>query len=741
MAQPINTSIQATGLSAPNLGATSFVRQAPVNTAGLVAGNVTGVALGVKASGIQSNAQAIGQLSRTINTATQIGLELHKQGAVAGLTEEMNAEIDATRITQEDPALVQATIGGIDMAQQSLFKSQQGVSSELPEAFSKEAKVLQQSYQQGAIDAAGLRLRLLNITRKHINNNPGLTRELLNHSETVLKVSGVSSLRDTQQKIDNTAAKLFETQRKALTQEFDKHNIQYDMFQTSDPNYLMEKQQELNSKRAKIVSFENFSEQDKIQDIGNKRDADLFVKKHLPTLIEGGVNSFHMRAKDILESLQGNPELIPAQIDALRQEYITNVNQQLAPLVNMASPEAKLGYDRFTDSINSAADRVLKASKGDNLLEALTNQNKIDSARNEAAMRNQFNLEAIDYMAKNEVFNRFVLQSPETVDGVLRGLAAMTFKRSNDPYISGLMTNSNSSNPRMKDGVAAMVGMLEGDSDRPAFSNALQVFSEATKNGRVDQQQVFDFIDNFVEHFSTPSVGALARKDADKSDIMSLGELTGQYVNYLGNAIKNHSLGQNVSTQEIEGVGVQFRVAGNPSLERELNHLYGSKINKLTKVFMNVGGMSHGEAWNTIRNSHGAAFGLQLQGTGRSNETNPGNIKNVGGEGFQSFASPQEGVKAIAKQIGLYVSGQSKNVSGATPIPMDFLKVYNNAKEKGSATDSQYANNVARFSGIDLTQPLDSGDMVDLVYGITKAENVNSKLTRKDIRLALQGGE
>lgn len=743
MARPTDTSIQATGLSSPDLGATSFVQAAPVDTSGIVAGQGEAAALGMQAAGIHSDAASIQSLSRVIPGIVEAGLEAHKGLATKAMHEELNAEIDATRIAHENPELAMATVGGIDLAKQSLWNKMDGKSSQditaVEANFAKEAKVLQQAFTQGAMDASGLRMRLLNITRKHINNNPGLANQLLAHSEKVLAISGVSSLRDVRQKLDDSAAKAFEKQRDFLKKEASKHNVDFDVMDLDTPEKLGELQEKVNSKKRHISAFKNFEEEDKVREIGNKKDADAFAKKHLPTLLRGGVDAFHIDAQAILKSLEQNPEQIPNAIGALAQEYIDGVNEKIAPLANMSSPEAKMGYDRFVESIKSASDRVMKASKGENLLEALTNQNKIDAAKNEAGLRNEFNMEAVDFAAKNEIVNRWIMRHPDTIDRILKTTSAMVFARPDDPHLIKTMKSRTSNNPNTNDAVAIAQGYLEAG-DRPGFSQALKVYSDATKTGKLDQQEIFNFLDNFVEEFSNPSTGALARKTADKGDIIQLGELTGQYVNFVGNAIRNKMQGGNVQVNEIEGVGVNFKAPGNLKLERELNHIYASKINKLTKVFMNVGGLSHGEAWGMIRNSHGNAFGLQSSTAGKPNASNPGNLKVPGKNEFQSFANPEEGIRAVAKQISLYATGQSKNVNNPTPIPKDFLKIYNNQNEKGSATDSAYASNVSKFSGIDLSQPLDEADMVDLIYGIVKAENTNSPLTRKDVRAALAGG-
>lgn len=753
MARTTETSIQATGLSRPDTGAASFVRQAPVDTSGIVGSNISAQALGMQAAGIQTNAQAINSLAQVIPNIVNAGLEIHKQHAISELQEAHNVEIDNFLNSQKNPdvaKVAQENVATGDLAAKSLFsRMQQGTATvqqmeNVNAEFAQDTKALTKAVQQGVMQPSELRMRLLKITREHINRNPGLSNELINHAEKVLALSGISSLRDTKQKLDDSAAKAFEKQKDFLIKDAQNNKVPFDLLNLNTPNDLAVLQDDLNKKKRSMAAFSNFEQDEKIRTIGNSRDADTFMRKMGPDLMRGGVDSFHIDASELLKQNAQNPEQIPLLLGNLAQEYIGRATEQIGGVVNLASPEARLTYDRYVESINNAVARISKSAKGEDLIASLDNQVKTDSLLNEKALRSDINIEALNLAAKHPgLLDKWILRDDATMDRVIRTTSALLFDSPNDPSVLRSMKSKTSRNPGMNDAVAISQGFLEaGDVD--SFRKSLRIYNDATKSGQMTQAEVYDFMDNFVDTFSQRHMGDIARKSADKSDVIQMSELAGQYLTFVGNAINSKSQGQNVQAKEIEGVGVTYKAPGNPELERQLNHLYANKVNKMIKVFTNIGGLSHGEAWNLIKTNYGSQIGLSSETPGKrgQNENNPLNLKVPGENKFQAFPTKEAGIKASFSQLLKYNDGSSANVDRPLTTPLEMLRVWNNAAEKGSATDKQYASNVARFSGLDLSQdisPQDTDSWVDLLYGMAIAEGAKN-VTRKDIRQSISGG-
>lgn len=749
MARTTDTSIQSTGLGRPSLEASSFVQQAPVDTSGIVGSNVTATALGMQAAGIETGAKAINQLAQSIPGIVDAGLEVYKHNALSSLQEAQNAEIDSFLQSQNNPEIAQLAgenAASLDLASHSLWdklgKGQARIQDldAVQEAFNKEAETLSNAVKQGVMQPSALRMRLLAITREHVNRNPGLSNELINHAEKVLALSGVSSLQDTKQKLDNSAAKAFEQQKNFLLKEFSKHNVEVDIFQTSNPEYLAEKQDELNKKKRSMAAFNNIVDDEKLRGIKTQQQADQWAKQNGPKLLEGGLARFHVDAQGIMQAFAQDQNAIPGAIRDLANQYIAEAAENVGSAVSLASPEGRVFYDNYVKMISNVAESISQVQTGKDQVEVLNNQVKINSLLNEQKLRSSgINPEAFDFAAKYpEIANKWVINNPEIFDRLLRTTSALVFDGNHMDASLLQSMKSSTAEPGVNDAVSISKNLLTAGRNEE-FRKSLAIYKDATKMGNMSQAEVFSFFDSFTDAFSQRFMGEQARKGASKEDVINVNEMAGQYMEFLGRAMDSITQGKNVQAVEVPGVGVTYKVPGDPKLERQLQNDYAGRINRMVKTFANIGNMTQEQAWNFIKIPYAGILKLPQEG-GKPNASNPGNIKEVGGQGFQSFSSPQEGIKAIAKQISLYTSGKSQNVSGPTPIPKDFLKIYNNAKEKGSATDGQYATNVARFSGLDLNQPLDQDDMVDLVYGIVKAENVNSPLTRKDVRSAIQGG-
>ena len=108
---------------------------------------------------------------------------------------------------------------------------------------------------------------------------------------------------------------------------------------------------------------------------------------------------------------------------------------------------------------------------------------------------------------------------------------------------------------------------------------------------------------------------------------------------------------------------------------------------------------------------------------GKPSKSNPLNIKVPGKETFQHFATPEEGVLAASRQLERYALG--KTTGKKLETLEGILGVWNNEKEKGSASNEDYLETVVQHSGLkpgvklDMTNPK---TVAALIYGQSIAE-------------------
>lgn len=127
-------------------------------------------------------------------------------------------------------------------------------------------------------------------------------------------------------------------------------------------------------------------------------------------------------------------------------------------------------------------------------------------------------------------------------------------------------------------------------------------------------------------------------------------------------------------------------------------------------------------------------------GSGKPNDNNPLNLRYGGGsKKFREFPSLNDGLRSSAHQIYRYYTGATINKKLRTPAEITGL--WNNEKEKGSSSASNYLKAVVQHSGLNPNEKIDIDDVADvasLMYGMAKAENHKTKVTERQIRKALQ---
>lgn len=617
-----------TGLSKPNLGASSFVRQGVVDKSGLLLGQGQAAALGVTATAKRTEAVAIENLSKVIPSIVETGLEIHKGHALAALQEEQNKEIDDFLAMRQNPELAKTSAenaASLDLASHSLWdklgqgKATIGDLDANLEAFDKETQALRFANQQGVIQPSELQTRLLAITRKHINNNPGLSNELLTHAEKILSLSGVGSLRDTKMKLDNAASKAFEQQKTFVLKEASKHNVEVDVFRLEEPDYLMEVQEATNRRKRDIAAFKNITEDDQLNNIQNTQQANEYIKKNGAKLVRGALSTFHMDASEILQQNRDNPDEAVRQLQDLRNTIKDSIIEEIGSKIPLSSGEGKFHFDMAMQGIDSTIEKIKGDVSGKDKLEILTTQHNITEKLQQMAVQDKVNLPAWDAASRNPHISALLNRNPELIDPMARALTALISGNVSSPRVADVMKSRSLDSGRI-DGVSLAKAQLDGG-DSDGFMKSIKMFKDISKSGQMTSEDTFNFMDSFTDSFSQPAVGQQIRNTGSNEAITDLFSMGGQYLEYIGRAYDSKTQGKDVQTIEVPGVGIRYTVKGDAKLESELNDKYARRINRMIKTFANVGGWTHDQAFGQIKEAYVDVLnlgGLSKSGAGES---------------------------------------------------------------------------------------------------------------------------
>lgn len=761
-------------ISGVGLAGTDYTRKGVVDQSGYFAGQAAAQG---KANDI-ADLRLIGQgVEAGLNTVNYVG-----RGLVLGSIEDQTQElVDNFTSTINGPTEMLA----LDNTSNSLWanlgdKDKPSNISDINTIDQKHAATvdkLTKAYKQGAIsNVAELEARVLQVTREAVNRTPGMAAEIMQHSQRVLHLSGVRGMvnpMEEQAKIQAKQAAKLEDQ---LTAYHTQHGIPFNPLAKNIPEMAAQMQQHLIGRQA-------YEEAKRDADANNLLEQHLtkqFMREDLPNINRGAYSQVSEAAAQIFAP--GVP--YEQSITAFRK-HIEDAKFQLNDIYTknnaLSDANGRKIYDVTAKSLDSLLTTVESFQNGDEALKYIQNSNNLMMRQQERGVMENVNIPAMKAMSYLPDVAR--MQAWKANPGLTQGLAAA--------LISGVPSAAMWEGENYIDGVndvTAMTGAFVRSNQSEQASNAFAAVARGVNN-MAPKERMLKLTEHFKELAKSEYKGKI--KEADPGFLSSFQNSAENYLQDVGRmfnqsiqdansrlGMSNEALrfglpavenavgigeGQAVSARVFINSGglVGIETTNDPSnkYRDQWKDAVTDRYNNVIKTYANVAGVSVKEASDIVMSRYGTMLNIPeeelpksprpplvssapVTGARGQNANNPLNLKEVGKDRFRSFASKQEGIQASYNQLLKYHDGSSANVDFPTTSPKLMLRVWNNQAEKGSASDSTYANNVARLGGIDLEQPIDRNDKdtwADLLYGMALAEGAKG-ITRKEIRVALMGG-
>jgi hypothetical protein len=638
--------------------------------------------------------------------------------------------------------------------------------SEMEPGVQKESQKLKAALGQGRMTQAEFELRLRKVTREAINRNPGLTQELLAHAQLVEHQSGIRQIKDPAQALDKAEAKQAEARNKLFISQAKAVGVYIDPNRMDDPNYQALMAPQVQQAHQDIS---NYNETKRMKADGEI--AENYTGKQRARLAPSVVRGAYHTAIDNFTQVAGEAT---SGNEAAKKDAVLNMklyrNQAVLDLGEELHNQGLLPGDvdrhvkSFTDMLDYTIDNVSQDVSGELLSKTLGNTRSILTSTQENNVLRNHDVAAwklTSLIGTNPEFVAFLRNNPEIAKQTQANYSNVLTGILNQGSLDTLYERN--LNPNMSDAAWLTSQALKSGNNEAAgkiIDTAKQLTVDfADKNfGANVQQKVASQWDIIREIGKLKDTENVSLSTPDKA---SFTALTGDFLNYAGTRFNREitKLEEDPNINVITRFGKDGRMVieahgAPPGVERELNVKYANAFNDAVQAFAAV----HKDSWASSSQSIINNYAQQWQfndpgnplidlvkekktlGPRGQNENNPLNLKSPGENKFQSFQNKSEGIKASYSQLLKYHDGSSANTDRPLESPQEMLRLWNNQAEKGSATDKQYAANVAKYSGLDVTKPIDRNDTdswVDLIYGMSIAEG-SKGLTRKEIRLALK---
>lgn len=556
--------IEATGMSDPNLSPAKFISQ-----------------------GVQDNSKAMRTQANTglIAQAGEMGLEAHKGYQLAAVERE-DEKVIQEYMDRRDPNDLLLQTSALEKSG-SLFQ-QFEATEEATQVQQEHAKTLaryQRAREQGVMSSEEFANRTLANLRTAVNKNPGLMKELVDHTDKVLSLSGITTTIKADQQVQESTLKAQDKIQTELRQLADSNNIKFDRFNT-DYQKLQADVQVVMQEKGVIEAFTR-----KTSVTENE------ARQFGPTLAVGLVNNASNQAAAILSDdtipLDKAVFMIKNLFSSVERDFATN--PKIMPVID--KPSIAATNSLIKSQVTSHIENMVKYSTKEELKSYFENSQSI--ARNQSLMairESGINPEVIELLGKlstGAAFNALLAKdanaavklygdTARALDGLATFGTSLYDKQGKDKPFAVSMFNS----------LAIDAGKENGDKSVQGLSNVIKTFNNDKKNFTSTGEK-FKFYDDYIGALGTPT----NKMGMAKLDNEAIGHATENLSEYMS-IIRTDFLSR---VEALRGEGKTITLALNksdgrimlgadtsPEVAAELNGKYMKRINTSLSAYSNL---------------------------------------------------------------------------------------------------------------------------------------------------------
>jgi len=598
------------------------VRAGVVDQSGAVAGQgfavaaqLTNAATATRVSAMETKSGVLDSFADAATDLVNDGLKI-QEGYIRGqVNKDINSAINDFALLQQNPDLVDALKSSDANVSEALSRVES--TSENPESFRKQAQAYKRAVDQGLMTPSDLKLRLMAITRQHVNANPGAADAIIQESNRILELSGVSSLRDPKP-VEDEQAKARAEGLKQLNSAVAKHNIpNVDRFRLqTDPDYQIEVQEELNKRLYEQSLVEEVVTGDKVEQITSSQQARQWASNKGNSTYNGYIAGVSQDFISVVES--GLPA--EEQINRLEQDIVPLQRDQLIGFLEEKGmfrfPEGERILKRFDSHVESLMKGIRDSKTQATRLSIVKNQEEYERNIGQLEVNKVVNPAAITTLKSmpDALVQKMVLRNASVSQRLMTAIAGLL----DDSLASGHQTkgliNSEELTPGKSDAATASIDILLGGKNAD-FKTILGNIDNAQKNGRLSQQDHFKYMDSLNDYLANPSARANIQGAGDDLVLEMVDNVNNYIVNLgtrLNKTIEESGVGfDKVSVSSLPGGGVRYEVPSNRQLQLKLNTDYASRYNKSINSISVLSGQGTNAVANIINSMHGGAFGIQ----------------------------------------------------------------------------------------------------------------------------------
>ena len=600
------TGADTTNLSEPNTQAAGFVRQSFADDSSKFA-----------AEGIT---RAIDTSSKALGKITQQGLDIDEgfqkarverevQDQIQGFQDSRDPEFQRRQAAEREASAT--NLFTLEQQQNAVFSTfgQEGVDSastvdrlnSLAGEFTTEVSRFKRAQDQGVMSQTELELNVLKVTREAINRRPGLARELTQHAEQTLNLSGARELASFEDRLDEDLAKQdsqakrdIETQARGLNIFFDPRNADHDNLVVQIQGKLIEDN-----------SWAALKQQRDNNEFLDEEQANLFIEGRGQQAAMGGYRELVDGLSKTFTDNMTDSEFKAAKVHARLQvdQFQGTLLASVAGNKAGGNPAANKLLENYTTASNRFFDVLEGISDGTEARKVMENQVGTMAAIQKAGFLSKFDEPTMNTMIRLSGSLPFIFESNDDqtqtflgsiVDGLVKGsLNSSAMQQSlGDSFQSGttdlsLIVTSSLQNLVPGDREDAKVKAKKDPATFEKMINSTVDFLNQAGSGDSDRAK-FATLEKITKEFGTEESRQFLN-NATLGTKTSLGEI---YTNYAQVITRS----RDTTLQEFKdnGVDIQTRMMPDGRLvytsedtaaARAMNQNVGSRFNELLDAY------------------------------------------------------------------------------------------------------------------------------------------------------------